>query len=142
MIQRIQTIYLLIGTILAGVFLVLPLFSQSVLKKAVDLKQFVAPDYLPLLVAGIVLILLQVAGILSFKNRAGQIKVIWGALITNIILVAILGFWYTQLNSELVGKLSLNFGAALPIISLVLNFMALLAVKKDDKLVKSLDRLR
>ena len=142
MIQRIQTVYLALAAILTGVFLVLPLFSQSLLKEVVNIKTFSATDDVPLLVAGIVLVLTIVGSIFSFGNRAMQIKLIWAAIVINIVLAGLLAYWYSQLNADLVGKLSINFGAAIPVVTIILNFLAATAVKKDDKLVKSLDRLR
>lgn len=142
MIQRIQTVYLILVVILMGAFFTLPIFSQNLLKETIDIKQFVAIDNLFVAVAGSLVVLMDLIGIFSFKNRSRQVNVIWAAIVLNIVLILLMGYWYTQLNSSLVGKVSINFVAILPVVAIALNFLAVSAVKKDDKLVKSLDRLR
>lgn len=142
MIQRIQTVYLILAVILMGAFMVLPVFSQNLLKETIDVKTLGATDNILALVAGSLVILMDLIGIFSFKNRSLQIKTIWAAIVFNILLALILGYWYTQLNSNLIGKVTINFVLLLPFITLLLNVLAVVAVRRDEKLVKSLDRLR
>ena len=141
MIQRIQTVYLALSVTLIAVFLLIPLFDQNFLQESINIKKFAAADYLPVLITGALLIVAGLAGIFTFRNRPLQGKIIWLAISLNILLIVLLAYWYAQLFDK-PGKMSICLGAFLPVITLVLNLLAVFAVKKDDRLVKSLDRLR
>ncbi|TXE18657.1 DUF4293 family protein [Psychroserpens burtonensis] len=136
MIQRIQTIYLLLSVaVSAGLIFVLHLWTNSK-----DLPVFAKDEYLYLgLFFGSAL--LSLISIFSFKNRKFQFVLGRLNIILNFIL---LGFFVYQLlmppgESHISEK---GVGIFIPILSIVLLVLANKAIKKDEDLVKSVDRLR
>ncbi|WP_323788803.1 DUF4293 domain-containing protein [Psychroserpens sp.] len=136
MIQRIQTIYLLLSAgVSAGLIFVLHLWTNSD-----DILVFAKDEYLYL---GLFLgsALLSLISIFNFKNRKFQFVLGRLNIILNFIL---LGFFVYQLlmppgESNISEK---GVGIFIPILSIVLLVLANKAIKKDEDLVKSVDRLR
>ena len=135
MLQRIQTLYLLLSAVTTGVlsFLV-PLWTIS------DNSLYAKDEnvYLFLFLASA---LLSIIAVFSFKSRQSQF--VFGRLniILNLILLGL--FVYRLLN--LPGALEnaeKGIGLFLTVISIVLLVLANKAIKKDEALVKSVDRLR
>ncbi len=136
MIQRIQTIYLLLAAIIsAGLIFVfhlwttkenIKLFAQDVL---IYFGMFLGSGFLSLI------------SIFMYKNRKSQFVLGRLNIILNFIL---LGFFvYQSLN--LSGETNISekgIGMLLPIFSIVFLALANKAIKKDEDLVKSVDRLR
>lgn len=88
--------------------------------------------------------LMALVNIFLYKKRKLQIKI--GYITIGLILF----FYFTAIvyflsitghyeNAELIG---VKYGIILPIIALILNVMAISGIKKDEKLVKSLNRIR
>ncbi|WP_445732785.1 DUF4293 domain-containing protein [Mariniflexile sp.] len=136
MLQRIQTVYLLIAAIVsAGLIFVLHLWvtDGEVVVYAKD----------NLLYLGLFLgsALLSILTIFKYKNRKSQFMLGRLNIILNFIL---LGFFvYQSLNVS--GETAVSekgIGMLLPIVSIVLLALANKAIKKDEELVKSVDRLR
>ena len=136
MIQRIQSIYLLLTAgISAGLIFVFHLWITNE-----DVKIFAMDEllYFGLFLGSAALSLLS---IFMFKNR--KLQFVLGRL--NIILnVILLGFFvYQSLNVSGEALVSeKGIGIFLPILSIVLLVLANKAIKKDEDLVKSVDRLR
>ncbi|WP_034044151.1 DUF4293 domain-containing protein [Wocania ichthyoenteri] len=136
MLQRIQTIYLLIAAgVSAGLIYVFELWVTSD-----DIKLF-AYDNVYLLATFLVSAFLSIISIFRYKTRKSQFML--GRL--NIILnFFLLGFFvYQSLNIS--GETAVSekgIGMFLPIVSIVFLALANKAIKKDEDLVKSVDRLR
>jgi len=136
MLQRIQTIYLLIVTAISAVLVfLLPLWQLE------SGDSFFAKDSFLIIVLFLGSAVLALLSIFMYKNR--QLQFVLGRL--NIILnFFLLGFFvYQSLN--LSGETSVSekgIGMFLPIVSIVLLVFANKAIKKDEDLVKSVDRLR
>ncbi|WP_299521425.1 DUF4293 domain-containing protein [Winogradskyella sp.] len=136
MIQRIQTLYLFLAAgISAGLIFVFDLWTNNE-----GVKVF-APEnyaYLGLFLGSAVLSLIS---IFSFKNRKSQF--VMGRL--NIILNFILLGFFVYQSLNLSGETNVSekgIGMLLPIFSIVCLVLANKAIKKDEDLVKSVDRLR
>ncbi len=136
MLQRIQTIYLILAFVVSGVLpFVFPLW------KAMDGKDYffmVDMTYVTLFGLSISASLLS---ILSYKKRQHQFVLGRLNIIFNLILLGL--FVYRTLN--LSGEATVSekgIGMFLPIVSIVLLVLANKAIKKDEDLVKSVDRLR
>ncbi|WP_298896929.1 DUF4293 domain-containing protein [uncultured Psychroserpens sp.] len=136
MIQRIQSIYLLFAAgVSAGLIFVFHLWT-----KVEDVVVYAKDEHLYL---GLFLgsALLSLISIFCFKNR--KLQFVLGRL--NIILnFILLGFFVYQLlmppgESQISEK---GVGIFIPILSIVLLVLANKAIKKDEDLVKSVDRLR
>lgn len=136
MLQRIQTVYLLIAAIISsGLIFVLHLWVTN------DDVVVYAKDNL--LYVGLFLgsALLSIITIFKYKNRKSQFML--GRL--NIILnFFLLGFFVYQ-SLMISGETAVSekgIGMLLPIVSIVFLALANKAIKKDEELVKSVDRLR
>lgn len=136
MIQRIQTLYLLLAAgISAGLIFVFHLWTTN------EGVKFHAQDdmvYLGLFLGSAVLSLIS---IFMYKNRQTQFVLGRLNMILNVIL---LGFFvYQSLNVSGEADVSeKGIGVLLPVLSIVLLVLANRAIKKDEDLVKSVDRLR
>ena len=136
MIQRIQTLFLAVVVIFSGV---LPF--AVMLWEVEGGKAIYAKDNLPILVAFIVVAVLGIIAIFQYKKRQNQFVVNRLNMIVNLFL---LGFFvYRSLN--LSGETTVSekgIGMLIPVFSIVFLVLANRAIKKDEDLVKSVDRLR
>lgn len=87
--------------------------------------------------------LLAFISIFLFKKRKLQMK------LCNINTILIMLFYitfgtylYTGMNALGVEFLSIKYGIILPLIALIFNILATIKIKADEKLVRSLDRIR
>ncbi len=136
MLQRIQTVYLLLVVLIAGV---LPFWVY--LWSDGEGTQVYAQSELLTSIAFYASALLALIAIGLFKNRKNQFVLNRLNMILNLFL---LGFFvYRSLN--LSGETAISekgIGMLIPIISIVFLVLANRAIKKDEDLVKSVDRLR
>ena len=136
MIQRIQTVYLLIAAaISAGLIFVFNLWTTK------EGTPFFAMDdmlYFGLFLGSAALSLIT---IFMFNNRKFQFVLGRLNIILNFILLGL--FVYQLQKSPGESNISENgVGILLPIFSIVFLVLANKAIKKDEDLVKSVDRLR
>jgi len=136
MIQRIQTVYLTMVALLGAV---LP-FWLSLWSDAEGTEIF-AQNELYIAIAFYTSAVLAIIAILLFKNRKNQFVLNRLNMILNLFL---LGFFvYRSLNLSGESNISeKGIGMLIPIISIVFLVLANRAIKKDEDLVKSVDRLR
>lgn len=139
MIQRQQTLWLLLSTIAATLSFLFPFVSgKEVLKTNLLADKVVdaGSDFFLLIITGCSLILSTVI-IFLYKNRRQQI---WLCL-TGILLSLIIIFLYILQMNNLV-KPILALSCVFPVFMLLGYYMAFRNIRKDEKLVKSLDKLR
>ncbi|MDT0557011.1 DUF4293 domain-containing protein [Ichthyenterobacterium sp. W332] len=136
MLQRIQTVYLFIAAgISAGLTFVFNLWTTN------DNVLVFAKDDMLFLGLFLGSALLSLISIFSFKNRKSQFILGRLNIILNFILLGV--FVYQSLNLSGEAKVSeKGIGILLPIFSIVFLVLANKAIKKDEDLVKSVDRLR
>lgn len=150
MIQRIQTIYLSINAILQLIFAFGTYFTYQIVTNTFLFKGDGVYDANGLKVDGDskTFFLALGAAVLSFiivalfKNRTLQIKLTKVGVM--ISLAEIIFLVVSYINIQDLGAQSIGLGwvvAVLPI-SAILFFLAGKAIKKDDDLVKSVDRIR
>ncbi|GAB1857381.1 DUF4293 domain-containing protein [Flavobacteriaceae bacterium MHTCC 0001] len=136
MLQRIQTVYLFLAAANAlGLIFVFHLWIT------VEGSVVFAKDELPYFTAFLVSGALAFISIFLYKNR--KLQFVLGRL--NIILNFILLGFFVYLSLNLSGETVVSekgIGMFLPIISIVFLALANKAIKKDEDLVKSVDRLR
>lgn len=135
MLQRIQTVYLLLAVLVSGV---LPFFVSVYTENGEAVTVLTNTMYL---IAFEIVAVLALIAIFLFKNRKNQFVLNRLNIIFNLILLGV--FVYRSLTlsgeSEISEK---GIGMFLPIISIVFLVLANKAIKKDEDLVKSVDRLR
>ncbi|NND63354.1 MAG: DUF4293 domain-containing protein [Flavobacteriaceae bacterium] len=136
MLQRIQTIYMIISILSMGA---LYFWFPNLQDEAGNLLISNEQPLVIGLIAGSVL--LTFISILNFKKRQMQFVLNRLTIILNFVLLGV--FVYRSLNlpgETLVSEKGI--GVLLPIISIVFLVMANKAIKRDEDLVKSVDRLR
>jgi len=135
-IQRIQTVYLLISVIIsAGLIFVFHLWTTDM-----DAPVF-AKDNLIYLLMFLGSAFLSLISIFRYKNRQSQFVLGRLNIILNFILLGL--FVYQLLKPPGESHISeKGVGIFMPIFSIVFLVLANKAIKKDEDLVKSVDRLR
>lgn len=136
MLQRIQSIYLLLAA--ANALGLIFVFHLWITNEGVTVF---ALDQLPYFAAFVVSGVLSIITIFLFKNR--KLQFVLGRL--NIILNFFLLGFFVYLSLSISGETVVSekgIGMFLPIISIVFLALANKAIKKDEDLVKSVDRLR
>jgi len=137
MLQRIQTIYLVLALVATSILpFIFPLW------KMVDGKEvFFMTNTIYTALFGLSTTL-SLLSIISFKKRQQQF--VYGRLniILNLILLGLFVYRTLNLSGETLVVSEKGIGMFLPIVSIVLLALANKAIKKDEDLVKSVDRLR
>jgi uncharacterized membrane protein len=136
MIQRIQSIWLLIAA--AASFASLKLSFYSGKKDTVQLEQLTGSNSsFLLLVLSVAVGLLSVVSIFLFKNRKLQARLTLAGLVAQAIVLVL---YFQQAAKFTEGNYTLTsiISFAIP----VFLILALLGIRKDEQLIKSMDRLR
>ena len=158
MIQRIQTIYLSLAIIALALLCFFPMASffseMAYLKFYLTGVKNMAPDgavpmsiaYVsPLFLGALVIAILAGMTISLYKNRSKQIQLTNIAVMLNILFILAVLFVYIPLIERRTGikpDYASSIGIYLPIVSLMFLVLANRAIKRDEKLVRSSDRLR
>ena len=144
MIQRIQSIYLLLAALIAGV---LPMYislwtsvKENIIYSATLLQgNSLTEKIVPVLFFGSALI--SLCSIFLFKNRQLQFVLGRVVLLINLFLLGLLVYLSLTLSGEAAVS-EKGIGMFLPVVVILLTAIANKAIKKDEDLVKSVDRLR
>ena len=131
MIQRIQSIYLLVAAIS------MTLISFKVPVYTLNETLFMAQDDTKMFVLTIVGAIFSLLGLFMFKNRKFQMKLIRLTVLIQMIIGIRIFMLFNKF--EVVLNNSFLFLMAFTLIALI---MAYRGVKKDDDLVRSVDRIR
>lgn len=157
MIQRIQTIWLLLASVVVFALFLFPYLQfagvdgmgqalkvSGVFANVEGQVTRIADSWL-LAVATALVGMFPLYIIFQFKNRKKQVRLIW----LEMFAVVLLGVWFyfngdsiMGADDRVIGLANIGVGFFLLPIVLILLFMAASAIKKDDKLVRSADRLR
>lgn len=137
MIQRIQTIYLFIAFIITGVLpFIFPLWTLA------DNKSFFFMQSQIYAILFGLSTTLSILSILSYKKRQNQFVIGRLNIILNLILLGLFLYRSLNLSGETPVVSEKGIGMFLPIIAIAALVLANKAIKKDEDLVKSVDRLR
>ena len=138
MIQRIQTVYLLLTFVITGVLMFfIPLWTLNTGKAF----YFMQDQFYTILLG--LSTMLTIVSIISFKKRQNQFVMNRLNIILNLILLGLFVYRSLNLSGETANAVSeKGIGMFLPIVAIVLLVLANKAIKKDEDLVKSVDRLR
>jgi membrane protease YdiL (CAAX protease family) len=137
MLQRIQTVYLAIVFILTGILpFVFPLW------KTIEGKDFYFMNVILYQIVFGLSTTLALISIITFKKRQQQFVLNRLNMILNLILLGLFVYRSLNLSGETPAVSEKGIGMFLPILSIVMLVLANKAIKKDEDLVKSVDRLR
>lgn len=136
MLQRIQSIYLLLAAIASGGLI----FVFSLWENEAGNSVFAQEVEVPFILF-IVSAVFSLASIFLFKNR--KLQFVWGRIniLLNFILLGLFVYWSLMVPGE-ANISEKGIGMFIPVVSIVLLVLANKAIKKDEDLVKSVDRLR
>ncbi len=161
MIQRVQTLYLFIASASLALMFFFPIYTftekqsdasvkevkltiQGRFEKDFSTNEFVIaqPNYAKSLMVLVIGLALFVT-IFQFNNRVRQLR------ITRIMIIAIFAFIitllssaYNTVNADGVTNIVTGMAVIFPSVSIVFAALAARAIKKDENLVRSADRLR
>ena len=161
MIQRIQTVYLLLVVILSFVCLIssvgyftcadetVATFSNFTFSAMGPFANYESAGPFALGILLIMVILLSILSIMLYLHRMRQLRL---TIISNILLFGYVAtycafaYFYKE-NLQLVAPdaelvYHMRFATILPVICFILNCLAIHGIRKDEALIRSLDRLR
>ena len=149
MIQRIQSIFLLLVALICILLLLFPFeqYSNGTDIITVSLLPFGSSNGVKSLIFAPVLINLLLCAlafftIFQYKNRMKQIKITRAIMFTSLFLItAMLTIDFFDGDKTVWTKTYL-WPAFLPILNVIFTFMAARFIKKDEELVRSADRIR
>ena len=88
-------------------------------------------------------IFLTITSILQYKNRLYQLKLNKINMLMTIFIVGGIFFIYpAMIEKEISGGTSFEIGAYFPLASIILLILANRFITKDEKLIRSVDRIR
>ena len=153
MIQRIQSIYLFLASLAIFALYLFPMLHSAGIPpmtvmvtgayiEAAGLKAMTT-HFVALSAVTAVIALIPLVIIFRFRNRKQQIALCW----STILVIVGYSFWMTQCAKSVVGDAALqisNFGIGVLLcpVAIVLMIAAARAIQRDEKLIKSADRLR
>jgi hypothetical protein len=154
MIQRIQSLYLLIAVILVGVLFFVPVaglsgkdgnlfwvylsgvVSEGTANGVINEKSW------PLLIYACLVLVMLVWTIFRYGNRALQIRLSYISILLLAGLTALIYYYVWNSQISLGGIYSLKIYFSFPLVSAVFVYLAIKGIAKDEKLIKSIDRIR
>lgn len=153
MIQRIQSIYLLLSAVCLGLMFVFG-FAEFTSAEGMWIFTIMGLDFgtgepenfmsVPFYIIVSLLMLYNIIVVLMFKNRKRQLFFGRVNYLLHASLIAFLHIAVYRIPKafEEISEVSYGVGVFLPAVSLAFIFLANRGIKKDEDLVKSLDRLR
>ena len=143
-LQRIQSVYLLIAAILMAVFAFFPalLIEQGGQVFAYGALTTTKVGF-PLMMVLVVLIsLLAVIDIFLYKNLQRQMTVCFVDIIIGLSLILAIGIQAFAVGSKEDVTVACHWALALPVLSVIFLMLAHKAMSRDKKLLRDSDRLR
>ena len=139
MLQRLQSLWLLLAAVFSFLTFKLPFYSGSKTIQGIvqpNVRLDAASQIFILVLTGLVILFCLIA-LFMYKNRRKQLTL---TIINILFSIVLLVFYFLEIGKFQTGIISLSclFALAIPIFL----FMAARGIWKDEKLVKSLDRLR
>ncbi len=156
MIQRVQSVYLLLVTVLMSFFLIRPYafirltdgqilnFSAHKIEYSLNGESTsVYKKTIPIVVLVLITGLISLVNIFLFHRRILQMRIclLNGALIV-LLLVIMLIYYSSAMHAHDLAHHTWRLAAVFPIIALVIDVMAYRSIQSDEMLVNSYNRIR
>ena len=155
MIQRIQSVWLFLASLAIFLLFLFPYIQftdPAGIAKAIKITglykytgtEVVLEQAFTILTIGTVLVaFIPVAIIFFYKDRKKQLTYCYIA----IVIILAYSFWLVETAKDVIGDLQLQMqnyglGVLLPSLSILFLVLATKGIRKDDRLVRSADRLR
>ena len=155
MIQRIQTLYLLAALALMVLMLLIPIAEIAGVDGGIyqfrsgglsrlnggELSQII--QAIPLLILILMLILLLLINIFFFRKRKIQMRICVYTIILEFGLIG-LGYYYivSAFNGIQVDHYAFKLPVIIPVLSIILIYLAFRGIRKDEILIRSIDKIR
>lgn len=159
MIQRIQSLFLLCVTIASFIIVFHPIVRMGMSHgpmaylTSINFKALLSPPEIsyptfPIAILASISGLMSLLTILLYHNRLLQMRLCGYNIVLTLILIIVIFVYYfiikdkTFNNSITVLSTAFAYPIVLPFINIILLFQSFRAIRRDDLLVKSYDRLR
>ncbi|MEO6731444.1 MAG: DUF4293 domain-containing protein [Ferruginibacter sp.] len=136
MIQRIQSVWLLLASILVFLTLKLSFFSGTYMADN-QYHQLKGTDTPLIMITTIVLGIITLFTIFLYKKRKVQLRLSILSIVLDLVLVYL---YYREVSKFAQGTYSIT--AAIHLLIILSLIFAVRGINKDDKLIKDSDRLR
>lgn len=152
MIQRIQSIYLLLAGIFPAITFFVPISHYTGQDKSLIMyslgydanmcQEMIGNRPYGLLILTVLAVIIPLLTIFGFKNRKRQIHQINLSVLVNIGWYITYAAYAFSISSNMNLDYSFDVCAILPILALISLKLASRAIKKDEALIKAADRIR
>ncbi|MBW6500682.1 MAG: DUF4293 domain-containing protein [Bacteroidales bacterium] len=155
MIQRIQSLYLSMTTLISLLFLkgnILNFINNEGIRYAVNFRGLgmitgenkfeLISNMVPLSVMFILIPLISLIAVFLFRYRRIQLKVTLSLIILSLLLIAVIAYYAITVTQDHGFSLVVGYKMFLPLLILILALLGYRGVKKDEELVRSYERLR
>ncbi|MGV8878022.1 MAG: DUF4293 domain-containing protein [Sphingobacteriaceae bacterium] len=155
MIQRLQSIYLLLASLALFALFLFPIAHDVIIDnipKTIKLtgmyeiingQEVQTTSFIILNIAAVIIALLPLVVIFFYKKRKRQLSMCYGT----VLAIIGMSFWVAQTIKNVVAGASItannySIGALLPSIAIIMMIFAIKGIRNDEKLIRSADRLR
>lgn len=156
MIQRIQSIYLLVATFLLGSIFFHPVAEilgadgklfivnfNGLYENNENVLTIHSSPTIPLIILLVIMVIISFLSIFFYKKRILQMRM---NSFNIILMIGYLGLVYYYIHQvfqrQLEGVVSYEITAIFPFVAAILTYLAIRAIGKDEVLIRSMDRIR
>lgn len=146
MIQRIQSLWLFLAAMINGLLFLFPLYRYNfagLLYAPWQVER--AVNFMPLFILAALVTMLPLIAIFFFGNRKRQRGLVVLSMVSVFAFLSVMMMHVSNLKNGTPTVAHFEYllpGFLVTIVALVFEVLALRGIRKDDKLIKSLDRLR
>lgn len=147
MIQRIQTMFILLAAMLIGLLFVLP-FAEIAMNGQLflfDIRGIVrdgdlVENGIPVAAFIALILLLHVFAVFTYKRRILQIRIL---IFSILLMLGLFGlfFFFTYYSFDQ-AQISFKIAVVFPLVAIILDYLAIRNIGKDEALIRSIDRIR
>ena len=147
MIQRIQTVYLLLTTLVAALFLSGSIidFDNGATLRLTAIFGAGADRFesiWPLTVLLIIVPMLSLALIFLYKGRKMQMRLTLLLIVLILLTIGVCGYYVWNYMKASQTIITFSYKLILPLLLLIFSILAYRGIRKDEEIVRSYDRLR
>ncbi len=155
MIQRVQSVYLLISSILILLFLLMPVGYINIDEILLEIKTWGITSTdgsevvngintlgISVVIVSFIALIICLFSTFSYKKRLLQIKLGKLNILIHSAIVFLAFFYVEEIKNSYSGDFSWGSPIIFPLVSMVLLLLANRAIRRDENLVRSADRLR
>jgi len=140
MLQRSQTLWLLCASVLAFTTLKISFFSGNIIVDNVkQFQRFTAMGSIPLMILTVTVAIASLITVFLYKDRKLQMKISLATLVLSLLNMLL---YYWQTKNFVANEWSFDIPCIISLAIPVFLILAIRGIYKDEKLVKSVDRLR